>query len=152
MSGGETEEKPSGWTTDTWAQHTRALGDEHDRFLEERDRRLTEVAAEREKALRIKDEGVKETSRVKEEADKEARQLARDAQTYKDEQANRFREQLNTERGTYVTQEQFKPISDYVAGQVSVRQNQTEQRLNANLLVAVLGLVLAAAIFAFALR
>jgi vacuolar-type H+-ATPase subunit H len=56
------------------------------------DRRYSEVNIEREKALKIK-----------EEADKAALSLARDIQQYKDEKANELREQINSERGLYVT-------------------------------------------------
>ena len=56
------------------------------------DRRYAEVALEREKALRIK-----------ETADDRALSLAREIQTYKDEKANELREQINSERGLYVT-------------------------------------------------
>ena len=83
-------------------------------FLGERDRRLTEVAVEREKALKIK-----------ETADLAALQLAREIQTYKDEKANELREQINSERGLYATKadlvaaaEKFeatvKPIAEFV--------------------------------------
>lgn len=59
---------------------------------QERDRRYSEIAVEREKALKIK-----------ETADLAALQLARDIQTYKDEKANELRDQINNERGLYVT-------------------------------------------------
>ena len=97
------------------------------------DRRLAEVATEREKALAIK-----------EEADKAALGLAREIQTYKDEKANELREQIAAERGEYLTRteyiaqhealeatvatladsvrEQLKPITEYIAG----RQGRTE--------------------------
>lgn len=58
------------------------------------DRRLTEVAIEREKALKIK-----------ETADLAALSLAREIQTYKDEKANELRSQIERERGTYATKE-----------------------------------------------
>jgi hypothetical protein len=66
------------------------------RWEKERDRRYTEVGIEKEKALGIK-----------EKADLAALQLARDIQTYKDEKANELREQINSERGLYVTKEEL---------------------------------------------
>jgi hypothetical protein len=69
------------------------------RFDAERDRRLTEVAIEREKALKIK-----------ETADLAALSLAREIQTYKDEKANQLREQINSERGLYVTNDKFDTV------------------------------------------
>lgn len=98
------------------------------RWLEERDRRYTEVGIEREKALKIK-----------EEADRAALGLAREIQTYKDEKANELREQISSERGLYVSQSELKsaiaeiqatmkPILDYVAGQQGSRQGTMDQR------------------------
>jgi hypothetical protein len=66
------------------------------RWEKERDRRYTEIGIEKEKALSIK-----------EKADLAALQLARDIQTYKDEKANELREQINSERGLYVTKEEL---------------------------------------------
>lgn len=104
------------WTIDSAREYARALREADARFYEERDRRYTEVAAEREKALKIK-----------EEADKVALDLARQIQQYKDEQANELREQINSERGIYVTKGELgsaiekidvviKPLTEYVHG------------------------------------
>jgi len=76
------------------------------RFDAERDRRYTEVNIEREKALKIK-----------EVADLKALDLAREIQIYKDEKANELREQINSERGLYVTKAEMEPIKTYVASQ-----------------------------------
>lgn len=76
------------------------------RFLEERDRRYTEVNTEREKALKIEAA-----------AKAEALELARDIQKYKDEKANELREQINSERGLYATNRDLEPIKTYVASQ-----------------------------------
>lgn len=87
------------------------------RFHEERDRRYSEVALEREKALKIK-----------EEADKAALGLAREIQTYKDEKANELREQISSERGLYASkgdllsatekiEATIKPLADYITAQ-----------------------------------
>jgi hypothetical protein len=130
---GETAERVSGWTTDTWAAHSTILReadaalqvererhhqieqDLRDKLQEEIDRRYAEVNVEREKALKIK-----------ETADRDALGLAREIQTYKDEKANELRSQIERERGSYTTQSDLrgaiekveatiKPIADYVA-------------------------------------
>jgi len=125
---GETEHNISGWTTDTLKYHhdvlrdadrrfDEALRDAALRFDQERDRRYTEVAFEREKALKIK-----------ETADLAALQLAREIQTYKDEKANELREQINSERGLYASKDDviasagkieamIAPLQTYVASQ-----------------------------------
>jgi hypothetical protein len=87
-------------------------------LLQERDRRYSEVTVEREKAIKIKEFG-----------DKEALNLARDIQVYKDEKANELRSQIEKERGTYATHSDLqvlsdrfevtlKPILNYVSAQV----------------------------------
>lgn len=106
MPAGETEKEPSGWTVDTLAAHLEALRRADIRFAEERDRRYAEVALEREKALKIK-----------EEADSRALILQAETQKYKDEKANDLRTQIERERGTYVTQTEMKPIADWVTTQ-----------------------------------
>lgn len=84
---------------------------------DERDRRYSEVALEREKALKIK-----------ETADLAALQLAREIQTYKDEKANELRSQIERERGDYPTRGELaaavdkfealvKPLAAYVNAQ-----------------------------------
>jgi hypothetical protein len=77
-----------------------------EKVIELNDRRYTDVNIEKEKALKIK-----------EEADKVALSLARDIQVYKDEKANELREQINNERGIYVTRSEMKPLVDYVSSQ-----------------------------------
>jgi hypothetical protein len=66
------------------------------RLWDERDRRYSEVAAERERALQIK-----------QEADATALELARGIQSYKDEKANALRSQIESERGVYLTREEY---------------------------------------------
>lgn len=44
---------------------------------------------------------------IKERADEKALELSRDAQHYRDEQANKLREQISEERGKYLTQEVY---------------------------------------------
>jgi hypothetical protein len=75
-------------------------------FDEERDRRYREVAIEKEKAVVIK-----------EKADAEALYLAREIQKYKDEKANELREQIGSERNTYVTKDEMKPLANWVFSQ-----------------------------------
>ena len=114
---GETERNVSGWTLDTWAAHTEALRRADERFSSERDRRYSEVAHEREKALKIK-----------ESADETALGLAREIQKYKDEKANELREQINRERMLYATKDDITaagnrleaiitPLTAFVAAQ-----------------------------------
>lgn len=76
---------PKGWTLDTYAAHSDAMRACEEKFQAERDRRYTEVKA------------------AKEQAEHVALVLARQIQTYKDEQANELREQINRERGLYAS-------------------------------------------------
>lgn len=110
---------------------------------EERDRRYAEVNVEKEKALKIK-----------ETADLAALQLARADQTYKDEQANKLREQINSERNIYVTQDQLaaavremtslvKPMAEYVSGQRGGRENKAALYAGVLLIAAVVGVLVA---------
>jgi hypothetical protein len=69
-------------------------------------RHMAELRAADQRALQIK-----------EQADRDALTLSRDAQTYKDEQANKLRDQISSERGDYVSRAEFKPIADYVTSQ-----------------------------------
>jgi hypothetical protein len=113
---------------------------------QERDRRYAEVNVEKEKALKIK-----------ETADLAALQLAREIQTYKDEKANELREQINRERGLYVTKDELTsavrelramigPIAEFVAGQTGKAAQGNEQRLNVNTIAQVLSVLIAAAV------
>ena len=101
-----------GWTIETLRVYNEALRREHEKFETERDRRYGEVKVEQEKAIKIK-----------ETADLAALELAREIQTYKDEQHNGVLEQLKEERGTYATKddlagavekigETIKPLAD----------------------------------------
>jgi hypothetical protein len=98
-------------------QHLAMVRESDLRVEAERDRRYAEVNLEREKALKIK-----------ETADRAALELAREIQTYKDEKANELRSQIERERGTYVTQEQLKPLADFVARQQGQQRGQEYQR------------------------
>jgi hypothetical protein len=132
---GETEQQVSGWTVDTWAQHSSELRQADKELTHERDRRYAEVNIEKEKALKIK-----------EEADKAALGLAREIQTYKDEKANELRSQIERERGNYATrgdlvsavekiEAQMKPLGEYVQAQSGPRA------ITGATIVAVLGAV-----------
>ncbi len=106
-----------GWTLEAYVAHNEAMRVKDaekealsEKYLNERDRRYSEVKQAEEKALRIK-----------EEADKTALGLQRDNQQYRDEKGNELREQIERERGTYITRTEFKPIADYVTGQSGPR-------------------------------
>jgi hypothetical protein len=136
MDDREAPEAPGGWVP--LKDHLLAL-------READDRRYSEVSAEREKALKIK-----------ETADRDALGLAREIQTYKDEKANELREQINRERGLYATKDDIgslrteltlaiKPLTDYVAGQQGAASHTQEQQraqgLNLNVISALIGLL-----------
>jgi len=93
-------------------EHYQVLRELDERFAVERDRRLTEVAVEREKALKIK-----------ETADLAALQLAREIQTYKDEKANELREQINSERGLYATKHDLSGLQEKLEAQLTPVMN-----------------------------
>ena len=153
---GETEASVSGWTVDTLHSHLtalrgaeQALTAERDLRYAERDRRYAEVNVEKEKALKIK-----------ETADLAALQLAREIQTYKDEKANELREQINSERGLYVTRDELasavrelqaviKPLTEYASSDagrnMGAAGTRTEQRLNLSQVIAVAAVLVAAA-------
>jgi uncharacterized protein YaaW (UPF0174 family) len=125
-------------------EHLAALRDADRRFYEERDRRYAEVAGARAEALKIK-----------EEADKVALELARQIQTYKDEQHNGLLQQLDRDRAKSVTQAELKaavekleatidPLGAYFSNQRGVARGVG---LSAN--VAYAAIVAAAALAAF---
>ena len=114
---GETEREVSGWTVDTYRIHNEAMRIVEEKFQVERDRRYAEVKLAEEKALRVKDQ-----------ADRDALDLQRTTQTYKDEQANNLRSQIERERGSYASkddlhamaakiEETIKPLVAFVQGQ-----------------------------------
>jgi hypothetical protein len=139
--------------TVTLREHLAALRTADHALAAERDRRYTEVGAERAKALKIK-----------EQADETALGLDREIRAYKDEKANNLRDQIASERGMYVTHSDLKaaidriealikPLAEYSAAQqgsvVGASQYRSEQRLNVNTVLQVLAL-LATAIIIFA--
>lgn len=89
------------WTIATWVAHSEAMRECNERFQAERDRRYTEVKIAEEQARRIK-----------EQADRDALELSRQSQTYKDEKANELREQISRERGLYATKDDLKAAVD----------------------------------------
>jgi vacuolar-type H+-ATPase subunit H len=134
------------WTIATLKTYYDALLVADEKLRTERDRRYTEVGQERERALKIK-----------EQADRDALMLAREIQTYKDEKANELREQINRERGLYVTHDELKstvdkiealikPLTTYVSsqqGRSSGIQASTATLVTIILVaVAVMGLVI----------
>lgn len=78
------------WTVETYAAHNEAMRIEAQRFEDERDRRYTEVNIEKEKALKIK-----------ETADLAALSLARESQTYKEQQNDALRDKNLADSGVY---------------------------------------------------
>ena len=123
-----------------------ALRAEDLKLSEERDRRYAEVNAEKEKALIIKDT-----------ANRDALALARQDQTYKDEQANKLKEQINSERGLYATKADLsnamrelsatiKPLSEFVSASAGSHESRADQRLNVNTVLQMLSVIVAAAI------
>jgi hypothetical protein len=81
--------------------HLRAVGAEVDKRYQERyeaqQAAMTAAFVASREALSIKDR-----------ADREALELARAIQTYKDEKANELREQISRERGHYATKEDLR--------------------------------------------
>jgi len=92
---------PKDWTIETYAAHSEALRVADRRFFDERDRRYTEVNIEREKALKIK-----------ETADRDAMALAREAQTYKEQQNDIQRDKNLSESGVYATNASLSKVAD----------------------------------------
>ena len=108
------EEDEPGWTV-PYVVYADALRDADLRFADERDRRYTEIAVEKEKALKIK-----------ETADLAALSLARDSQTYKEQQNDALRDKNLSESGVYATnasvasafadlRESLQPLVDFVS-------------------------------------
>lgn len=150
-------------------EHLEVVRAADNKFHQERDRRYSEVAIEREKALEIKNE-----------ADKAALALAREIQTYKDENADKLRAQFENERVGYpdrfrgeldklaesITavatklEGQIQPLYDYInkqQGQANGgEQVNTTTRAQANYRLALIGLavsiIVGAAGIIFALK
>lgn len=91
-------------------EHLATIHELEGKYYDERDRRYTEVALEREKALRIKEEAdrtaltlARENQNLKDENQKQV-------QLYKDEKANELREQINRERNLYASKDDLSRI------------------------------------------
>lgn len=82
----------AGWTLESYAIHSRELRAADQRLADERDRRYSETSSEREKALKIK-----------ETADLAALTLARESQTYKEQQNDVLRDKNLADSGVYAT-------------------------------------------------
>jgi hypothetical protein len=95
---------------------------ERDRFLEERDRRASEGDALRERALTIL-----QTSQ------ETALGLQRDAQEYRDEQANKLREQINSERNLYGTKADMAALEEKLEALVKPLADALQQGVGASL-------------------
>jgi hypothetical protein len=132
---GETEASVSGWTIDTLRYHHDTVRAMQREFDEERDRRYSEVATEREKALKIK-----------ETADLAALGLARDIQIYKDEKANELRSQIERERGTYASKDDLLAAMDKFEALLKAKALDIR-----TVLFAVLGVLLTAALVVVAI-
>jgi vacuolar-type H+-ATPase subunit H len=107
------------------------------------DRRYAEVAAEREKALKIK-----------EKADETALGLDREIRNYKDEKANELREQINSERGLYATHDDLQavaarmealiaPLTTFVNEQQGSHQSGTDSRASLASIIQVATIIIA---------
>jgi aspartate oxidase len=127
--------------TVTLREHLEALRGAGAALSAERDRRYAEVAAEKEKALRIK-----------ESADEKALDLAREIQQYKDAKANELREQISSERGLYATKEDLasladkldvalKPMVEFVAGYRGGSETKSERRLDVSQVIAAIAVI-----------
>ena len=93
----------------------------------ERDRRYTSEREADQRALQIKEEG-----------NQIALVLAREIQTYKDQQHNGVLDQLKEERATYATKAEVAPVITYMAGQQGEKGGRLSQQ---QLLVMIISLV-----------
>jgi vacuolar-type H+-ATPase subunit H len=93
----------TGWTLESWIEHSLALREADARLDAERDRRYSEVKEAEEKALK-----------VKEKADELALNLQRETQTYKDEKANDLRQQIDRTAATFATKDDVAALADRV--------------------------------------
>ncbi len=116
------------------------------KFLEERDRRYSEVAEARAEALQIKGQ-----------ADRDALALAQKNQDLKDDRTAKLSEDVVGSRGNYATKDdlsqlgnQFatalKPIQDYIAGASASERRGTSSRTLTIAVVTILVMLLGSAI------
>jgi hypothetical protein len=124
--------QPDGQACVTLREYLEILRAADQRLADERDRRYSAVAREREKA-----------QLMKYRADERALDLARAIQDYRDEQANRLREQIFSEQGLYITKSDhealiarvdvlIKPLAEFVAAQQGRLLGEEGSRSTAN--------------------
>ena len=77
-------------------------------LLREKDLRYEQRYEAQQEANRNAFLAAKEAREIKDRADKEALELAREIQKYKDEKANNLRDQIGAERGLYPTKDDLK--------------------------------------------
>lgn len=117
MTNRNPDDMSEGWTIATLKEHWDTVDAANRRFEDERDRRYTEVNIEKEKALKIK-----------ETADLAALSLARESQTYKEQQNDSLRDKNLAESGVYAKnadvaqmitdlKKSLEPFLDYVTAQ-----------------------------------
>jgi hypothetical protein len=133
MSKKDKQMQPPGpvWTLEAWIQHSQDLRADDQRALE-----------------------------IKQKADEEALNLARQQQTYKDAKANELREQISSERGNYVSRAEYnvqeqstsekiqalsdkhdqdiKPLNDFMISQLGQSSSKLTSR---GLLFSILGVI-----------
>jgi hypothetical protein len=97
------------WTAGTYARHNEAIRVLQGRVDEERDRRYAEVKVEREKALLIK-----------ETADRDAMELARERQRDKEQQQDVLRDKS----GIYATTEAVTDMFDKISNRLELLGQQ----------------------------
>jgi ElaB/YqjD/DUF883 family membrane-anchored ribosome-binding protein len=87
----------------SYVDHLLALREADKELSKERDLRYSQVDEAREKAVR-----------VKEEAQKEALELARREQEYKDNKASELRDKFGAASGSYVTRDELSDVVDTI--------------------------------------
>ena len=108
----------SQWTVSTLHEYSEAIRKVENKFLNERDRRYTEVGIEREKALRIK-----------ETADLAALELARNDQTYKQQQSDILRDKNLATTGIYATHADVALVAERMGKSISEVAERMEAAL-----------------------
>jgi sulfur relay (sulfurtransferase) DsrC/TusE family protein len=86
-------------------------------LMEERDRRYTEVGLERDKALKVKEQG-----------DATALVLAAENQRLRDDVHNNVLNFLRDDRNTYATREEIKPLVAFMQSQQGAKSGIDEVR------------------------
>lgn len=111
------------WALDAYIAHNDEVRQLEKDLNTERDRRYSEVNIEKEKALKIK-----------ETADRDALGLAREAQTYKDQQADKLRDKNLSESGIYATtafvSNEVQDLRKYVASELGGVNTKLQELIN----------------------